>query len=165
MQAMAPHPGIGCSKVLIVDFQHGVVVPEPDVGYADADLWDEVSVLTQATFVEIRDLAHGYVQAAQESTVQIGGDHLFPLDDFVYGRIVTVIGTKKDMPDGLGVILEISILKSTVDVHWALKSYHEQCHFAVCWCAFYFLSQEKMGIVVSGPIHHHAPYIVNHVVV
>ena len=69
MQAVAPHTWVGGSKVVVVDLDRGVVVPELDVGYADADLWYEVAMFAQATFVEFLHLAHGYVQAAQESAV------------------------------------------------------------------------------------------------
>jgi len=45
MQAVAPHPRVGGSEIAIIDLEHGVVVPELDVRYADPDLWYEVAML------------------------------------------------------------------------------------------------------------------------
>jgi len=100
---MTPHAGIGDIEVPIIDLEHGVVVPELDVRYADPDLWYEVAMFTETTFVEFRDLAHGYVQAAQESSVQEQLYDFFPGFDLLHvSGIVAVVSAKKDVPDDTG---------------------------------------------------------------
>jgi hypothetical protein len=61
MEPMAPYAGIGRGEISIIDLDHCIIVPEPDVGYADSYLWYEVAMLAETTFVEICDLTHGYV--------------------------------------------------------------------------------------------------------
>lgn len=116
MKAVAPHAGVGGGEITIVDLEHGVVVPESDVRYAHTDLWYEVAMLAQSTFMEHLHLAHGYVQAAQESSLEIHGYQFFPLIDLVdRAGIIAVIGAEKYVPDGRGYVFEVGIAQGLID--------------------------------------------------
>ena len=127
MQAVAPHAGVGGSEITIVDLEHGVVVPQPDIRYAHTDLGYEVAMLAQSTFMEHLHLAHGYVQAAQESPLEIQGYQFFPLIDLVdRPGIVAVIGAEKYVPDERGRVSKVGIAQGLIDGLFAPQSHHEQ---------------------------------------
>jgi hypothetical protein len=64
VQAVCPNARISCVKIVVVNLDHGIVVPQLHVRKTDANLWDEVAILTQASVVEVFYMCDWNVQAA-----------------------------------------------------------------------------------------------------
>ena len=75
MQLVHPYPGVGGSKVTIIDFHTGVVVPESGVRDWYLDDGYESIMFAQPAFVELCHLIKRNVQAAPETTAKISRDH------------------------------------------------------------------------------------------
>ena len=143
---MHPHTGIGRGEIAIINFDTGVVVPEPDVWYGYLDDRDESITFTQPTIMEVFRILERYVQAAPVATIQECLYHVLPGSDLIRSAgMIAVIGTKKDVIHVLCSVREIvAIVQQGLDGVLDLVSDHEQGLHAKRWSVLNFFAPEKI---------------------
>ena len=100
MQAVTPHARIGVVKISVINFEHGVVVPQLYIWDTYSNLWDKVAVLAETSIVKALNTLDGNVQTALVATIQKVHDHVFPTlpCGMIFGiRVEAVIGTKENV--------------------------------------------------------------------